>query len=238
MFGVSSFCLHAEPLDEALETLSGITGLVEIMDDGPHFIESPDQLTSYSLKYSMHAPSRGVNIASVLEPIRRAGVEVMGQCFSVAAELNADVVVHPGYFAWEEERKKALIQFRRSLRDLEGLADQYSVNYYIENMGNWNYFFLKTPDELDIIDGCGLALDVGHAHLNNCLDDFLNCRISHVHLHDNDGTDDTHSAVGEGTIDFTAVMTAVARDSATPIVEVSTLEGVISSIKSLTAIKI
>ncbi len=238
MFGVSSFCLHKEPLDEALETLSGITGLVEIMDDGPHFIESPDLLSSYSLKYTMHAPSRGVNIASVLEPIRRAGVEVMGQCFSVAGELNAGVVVHPGYFAWEEERKKALIQFRRSLRDLEGLADQYSVNYYIENMGNWNYFFLKTPDELDIIDGCGLALDVGHAHLNNCLDDFLNCRISHVHLHDNDGTDDTHSAVGEGTIDFTAVMKAVARDSATPIVEVSTLEGVISSIKSLTAIKI
>jgi sugar phosphate isomerase/epimerase len=238
MFGVSSFCLHAEPLDEALETLSGITGLVEIMDDGPHFIESPDQLSSYSFRYAMHAPSRGVNIASVLEPIRRASVEVMEQCFSVAGELDADVIVHPGYFAWEEERKKALIQFRRSLRDLEGLADQFSVNYFIENMGNWNYFFLKTPDELDIIDGCGFALDVGHANLNNCLDDFLECRISHVHLHDNDGKDDTHSAVGEGTIDFAAVMTAVARDSATPIVEVSTLGGVISSIKSLEALQI
>ena len=30
----------------------------------------------------------------------------MRQCFAIAAEVNAGVVVHPGYFAWAEEREK------------------------------------------------------------------------------------------------------------------------------------
>ena len=64
-------------------------------------------LLSYSTHFSIHAPSRGTNIASLLEPIRQASVEVIEQCFLIAAELNAGVVVHPGYFAWAEERTKA-----------------------------------------------------------------------------------------------------------------------------------
>jgi len=233
MFGVSSFCLHQESLPEALEKLSAITSLVEIMDDGRHFVNSSDELDSFSLDYVFHAPCRSVNIASILEPIRRASVEVLGQCFSVAADVDAPVVLHPGYFTWEEERDRALSQFRKSLSEIDSLAEEHGISYYVENMGNWNYFFLRSPDELNLLGDVDLALDVGHANLNHCLDEFLSCRIHHVHLHDNDGTDDSHSAVGEGTIDFRAVMDAVRRDRATPIVEVATLEGVLLSMKAL-----
>lgn len=233
MLGVSSFCLHEEPLPDALEKLSEITGLVEIMDDGRHFVNSSDELAGFSLKYAFHAPCRSINIASLHEPIRRASVEVLGQCFSVAADVNAPVVIHPGYFAWEEEREKAFEHFQKSLKEIDSLAEEYGITYYVENMGNWNYFFLRFPGELDLLGNVDLALDVGHAHLNNCLDEFLTLPFSHVHLHDNDGTDDTHSAVGEGSIDFVAVMEAVRRTKATPIVEVGTLPGVIESIRVL-----
>jgi sugar phosphate isomerase/epimerase len=233
MFGISSFCLHHEPLPDALEKLSEITGLVEIMDDGRHFVISPDVLEQFSLDYAFHAPCRSINIASLHEPIRRASVEVLGECFSVAKEVDAPVVIHPGYFAWEEERDRALAHFHTSLSELEMLAREHGITYYVENMGNWNYFFLRFPEELDTLENLKLALDVGHAHLNHCLDGFLSRSFYHVHLHDNDGREDTHVAVGEGTIDFNQVMEVVRRTKATPIVEVGTFQGVVESLRAL-----
>jgi sugar phosphate isomerase/epimerase len=206
------------------------------MDDGLHYLESAEPLESYSYRYFIHAPARGVNIASLLEPIRRASVEVLTQAFAVAAEVGAGVVIHPGYYAWVEERESAVERFRRSLSELTRAAEDLSVTFYVENMGDWEYFFLRTCDDLPLIDGIGLALDVGHANQNGCLDCFLTHPAAHFHLHDNDGTDDTHSPVGEGTIDFSAVMKAVRRSGATPIIEVETFEGVTASIPALAAI--
>jgi len=115
MFGISTFCLHEIPLPEALERLSPHTGYIEVMDEGLHYLESAEPLLSYSARFSIHAPSRGTNIASLLEPIRQASIEVIWQCFLIAAEVNACVIVHPGYFAWAEERVKAQRQLVTSL---------------------------------------------------------------------------------------------------------------------------
>jgi len=233
MFGISTFCLHKEPLDTALDTLAAVTDYIEVMDEGLHFLTDASPLERYSLKYSFHAPSRGTNLASLLEPIRKASVEVMGECFSIAAEVNADVVVHPGYFAWEEERREAEAQFVRSREELCLLAAEVSVGFSFENMGNWPYFLLKTPDELPLIGTCGFTLDVGHAHQNHCLPAFLKKNASHYHLHDNTGAEDTHDPVGSGTINFTDVMKAVNRSGVNPVIEVATLEGTLASIKAL-----
>jgi sugar phosphate isomerase/epimerase len=233
MFGVSSFCLHQEPLDRALDRLSTITDCVEVMDEGLHFLESADPLENYDFSYYLHAPSRGVNIASLLEPIRKASVEVIVQSFSIAAEVGAGVVVHPGYYAWREERERAEAGLAQSLRELAEAAREHSIRYCIENMGNWEYFFLRFPDEISLLDGTDLALDVGHANLNGCLPGFLDASFTHTHIHDNDGLQDLHTAVGTGTIDFSAVMRAVRKNGAMPIVEVETLEGTIQSIEAL-----
>ncbi|MDD1654817.1 MAG: sugar phosphate isomerase/epimerase [Methanomicrobiales archaeon] len=233
MLGISTYCLHQRPLADVLEALAPLTDCVEIMDDGPHFLETAAPLASFPFRYCFHAPARGVNIASLHEPIRKASVEVLVQCFGVAAEVDGRVVIHPGYFTWPGEREPAEERFRRSLAELRRAADQRGVRFSIENMGNWDYFFLRFPEEVPMLDGIDLALDVGHANLNGCVDRFLSCRIAHVHLHDNDGTRDSHAAVGTGTIDFRAVMAAVRRDHAIPIIEVETLEGVIRSLESL-----
>jgi sugar phosphate isomerase/epimerase len=233
MFGISTFCLHGISLTAALDRISPITGCIEIMDEGFHYLESAEPLLSYSAKYSIHAPCRGTNIASLLEPIRRASVEVMAQCFAIAAEVNAGVVVHPGYFAWAEERAKAERQLAKSLSDLTRLGEEISVRFFIENMGNWEYFFLKTPEELPLIGNTPFALDVGHAHQNLCLTEFLKFPASHFHLHDNEGKEDSHLALGEGTIDFGPVMKAVQKNNVIPIIEVATFDGVIKSIHLL-----
>lgn len=233
MFGISTFCFHDIPLMEALDRISHVTGYIEIMDEGLHYLDSAEALLSYPVKYSIHAPSRGTNIASLLEPIRRASVEVITQCFTIAGEVNAGVVVHPGYFAWAEERTKAEQQLARSLSDLSCLAEEYSVQYYVENMGNWEYFFLKTPVELSLIGDTPYALDVGHAHQNHCLAEFLRFPAGHYHLHDNEGKEDSHLALGKGTIDFEPVIKAVQKAKVIPIIEVGTFEGVIESVHLL-----
>lgn len=236
MFGISTYCLHREPLSRALDTLAPITDCVEVMDEGLHHLESAEPLESHAFRYFIHAPSRGVNIASVLEPIRRASVEVQTQAFAIAAEVGADVVIHPGYYAWSEERGRATERFRQSLGELTAAAEDLSVTFFVENMGNWEYFFLRSCDDLPLIGGIGLALDVGHANMNGCLDCFLTHPAAHFHLHDNNGDEDTHSPVGAGTIDFAAVMEAVRRSNVTPIIEVETLDGVTASITALKAI--
>jgi sugar phosphate isomerase/epimerase len=233
MLGISTFCLHDLPLPEALGKLEGLTDLVEIMDDGNHYLETAAPLAGHDLRYVLHSPSRGVNIASLREPIRRASVEVLSQCFSVAAEVEAPVVIHPGYFAWKEEREAALGQFRRSLADLKAAAGDLPVTFYVENMPAWDYFFLRFPEELPLLDGVGLALDVGHARLNGCLGGFLGQPMAHAHLHDNDGRADSHDTIGKGSIDFRPVMEAVERNHATAIIEVSTLAGVLESMEFL-----
>ena len=234
MFGISTFCLHQESLTTALEKISRVSDYIEVMDEGLHYLESAEPLLSYSHRFSLHAPCRGTNIASLLEPIRRASVEVIEQCFSIAAEVNAGVVVHPGYFAWAEERTRAERQLGVSLGDLTLLRKEYSIPFYVENMGNWDYFFLKTPDELSLIGDTPFALDVGHAHQNHCLLEFLSFPAGHYHLHDNNTKEDSHVAVGEGTIDFKPVMKAVQKNNITPVIEVATFDGVQKSIATLT----
>jgi sugar phosphate isomerase/epimerase len=236
MLGVSTYCLLGEPLHAALDRLSGITDLIEVVDEGPHFIPDPAELESYSNDFILHAPYHGVNIACLFESIREASVDVMTGCFSVAAGIGADVVIHPGYFAWDQEREQAHRQFKRSLHELTGAAEELSVTFYFENMGDMNYFNLRTPEDLDLIEGSGFALDVGHANLNHCLPGFLDATIGHMHIHDNNGKRDTHSPVGEGNIDFKPVMDALRRTRATPVIEVKSYEGVLKSIQALEAI--
>ena len=233
MLGVSTYCLHNKPLDVALEQLSGITGMVEVMDEGYHYLADTSVLENYKLHYTIHAPYHGINIASLFETIRRASIEVTLDCFLVAAEIGAKVIVHPGYFAWEQERGSARRQFNKSHEELSSAADDLSLTFYFENMGGMDYFFLRTPDELDLLGDTGLALDVGHANLNNCLNAFLETTIEHVHIHDNNGKKDSHSPVGDGDIDFGNVLAAIRRDQATPVLEVATFDGVVKSLEAL-----
>jgi sugar phosphate isomerase/epimerase len=238
MPGISTCCLMGEPLAVALGRLSPLTDLIEIMNEGPHFITGPDLIASYSQTFVLHAPFHGINIASLFESIRTASVQVTADCFATAAAIGAaGVVVHPGYFAWEQERKAADRQFRESLKDLRHAAREHSVTFWFENMGNMNFFNLRTPEDLALIGRTGLALDTGHAHLNGCLDEFLKTPFRHMHIHDNKGTADTHSAIGEGTIDFLPVKKALERTGATAVLEMKDYQSVLKSLKAFDLVK-
>lgn len=236
MLGISTCCLMNEPLSTALDRLASLTDLIEVMDEGPHFITDTDLFSSYTQKFIIHAPFHGMNIACLFESVREASVRVMVECFDVAAVIGSEVVVHPGYYAWEQEREQADRQFKQSLCELEDAARERSVTFWFENMGNMHFFNLRTPEGLRLIGNTGLVLDTGHAHINHCLPTFLETPFCHMHIHDNSGKTDTHSAIGEGTIDFRPVMAALRRTGATAVIEVKDLSAVKKSLRVLTAL--
>ena len=80
------------------------------------------------------------------------------------------------------------------------------------------------PGDLDL-RGLGLVLDVGHASISGCLDDWLDdprARLRHLHVHDNHGEgdhDDPHLGLGEGVLDAAAVMAAAREAGASVMLE-------------------
>ena len=234
MLGISTLCLHHEPLPQALEKLAAVTGYIEVMDEGLHRLETAEPLLSCSCMFSIHAPCRGTNLASLLEPIRRASVVVMEQCFAIAAEVNAPVVVHPGYFAWpQEERERAGEQLETVACGTLLCRTGIPGAVYGGEHGKLGVFPAQDADEPPLIDGCGFTLDVGHAHQNHCLPAFLNRPAQHYHLHDNNTGEDSHWAAGKGTIDFTAVIKAIKRTGGSPVIEVADFDGAVESLHTL-----
>ncbi|WAI00940.1 sugar phosphate isomerase/epimerase family protein [Methanogenium organophilum] len=233
MTGISTSCLHERSLEEALEILSGMTDFVEIIDDGPHYCQSPEVPERYSFRYSLHAPSRGVNVASTLEPIRRASVEVVSEALTIAGELNANVVIHPGYCAWAGGKVSSLRALRHSLDEIAAVADDTGVTFFVENMPKWPYFFFSTPEDYQYFDNCNICLDTGHAFMTGTLDSFLSLPFEHCHIHDNDGTEDSHSPVGSGGIDWDTVLGTLAERKVEPVLEVRSVEAVRESLATL-----
>ena len=234
--GVSTFCLHSVPLEEALNQILTLTGTVEVMDEGLHYLSSPEILFSYPAHYSIHAPSRGVNPASTLEPIRLASVEVILECAAIAAEVGAGIVIHPGYAAWEEEREHSVTQLQRSLSSIEDACQDLGIPWFLENMGNWDNFFLRYPVEREEIGTFRLALDVGHANLNHALPAFLGGEFSHMHLHDNKGDLDSHSALGTGTVNLDSVIGRAKERGIVPVLELGSIADVEGGIELYTSV--
>lgn len=215
--GCSSWCLMDRELAEALEILSARTGTVEILSDANHdLLSSGEECASFNLRYTVHAPTTDINIASIREPIRHASVRLIGEVCGKAAEIGATcVVVHPGFSPWMEMFDRSYKVLRHSLRDLAAVQDEHGVPIAIENMGSWQVCHFRDPALLPVLEEEGLSfcLDVGHAHINGALMEFLSSmRPAHVHLHDNDGSADAHMALGRGTIDLQDILQRLPRN--------------------------
>ncbi|NLN08774.1 MAG: sugar phosphate isomerase/epimerase, partial [Methanoculleus thermophilus] len=217
IIGCSTCCLMDRPLEEALGLIAGRTGLAEILSDGPHnLFRSEVVCHSFDLRYTVHAPVADINIASENEHLRRAAIRVIADLTGICDRIGAErLVVHPGHIWGEEMRGSAQAALDRSLEDLAAVQQEVNVRFAVENMGAWEVCFFREPGFLDRLAdlGLGFALDVGHAHTNGNLEEFLERGGAiHVHLHDNCGNRDDHLACGEGKIDFWRVIAALPRN--------------------------
>jgi len=119
------------------------------------------------------------------------------------------VVVHPGTISvmaakFKDKVSKDSIS---SLRECSKYADEHSIDICVENMPNIEGFLCQDikylKNVVEDIDSF-ITLDVGHAHTNHfTVEEMLKLeRIRHIHLSDNDGSYDSHNAVGSDNIDF------------------------------------
>lgn len=231
---ISTSCLTNSPLDIALESIGSLTKGIEIVDGGKHYIRKYDILESYPYKYAFFLKHFDINPASTIEPIRQAAIDTIKQRFSIAAEIGAHVIIYPGYVTFSVDLLEAKQQLSRSLTELMISAQDMGVTFMVRNTGRSDLSLLRTPDELASLSMVPLSLDIGNAHQNNCLEDFLYEGASrYICLYDNNGSTSEHLDIGKGTIDFSRVSHGMRANGATGVLEMPTYQRAYEAMKAL-----
>ncbi|MGZ4916871.1 MAG: sugar phosphate isomerase/epimerase family protein [Halobacteriota archaeon] len=230
-YGVSS-AIETDIADFILDVADTFT-IIELVSEYPHVHHSMpkiDMLTKlkkeYTLTYTMHAPFCSVNLASINPSIRKASVSEILNSIHYASTLGCKlIVVHPGIISYP----RSLSKFRRIAKENEldsflqicERAEQRKLLVCVENMPRLPPAFKEswTGDEMiKIVDACAspyvqIALDVGHCNTTDIpipsIIERFDKHIKHVHIHDNDGMRETHSIVGQGSINWWSVITAL-----------------------------
>lgn len=195
------------------------TKTIEVLDDGAHEL-TPSRIASlkeiakkHGIEYSLHAPFVDVNIASPIKPMLTLSLKRVKQSINHASALDAIlVVIHPGAYtgissftpgaSWKQNTE--------SLEDIYRYAEKKGVNVAIENLPAKYWFLMSSPQDFirfykETGLSIGIVLDLGHAHLEGQIEPFFNQvadKIVHVHASNNDGSDDQHNGVEDGTINY------------------------------------
>jgi sugar phosphate isomerase/epimerase len=218
--GLSMLHMLSRPFKEMVTQVPhSETTYIEIVDDGLHALNKrrvsilKDIAASYDLKYSVHAPFSDLNIASPSKVMLNAALRRMKTSLASASALNASVwVFHPGtrtgisQFYPGEDWRQNLKTSRRILRT----AQDFGVAVGIENVPEPFPFLMKSVEDFtrfyaEVDADIGFVLDVGHANINKQTADFLTTfkdRVIHIHASDNDGEEDQHLGICDGTADW------------------------------------
>lgn len=139
-------------------------------------------------------------------------MEVTKKAISLAQELKAKYVVYH-YNNMEvlpDKREKMLEITRRNLHEVNRMAKEAGVEVLIENVGVCslgNVIF----DEQEFIEEClampnNVLIDIGHAWCNGWdlehVISSLKDKIVSYHVHNNNGKNDQHKRMHDGTLDF------------------------------------
>ena len=236
--GVSSpsFCTY--PYEDVLEGISKIFSHWEIVSEADHYLPMiglslESMMKSYDLTYSIHAPFNDINIASLNESVREMSVIELIKIMNMASELDIKTVtIHPGLYSMVVSglEDRSIMAAKRSLRTLDRMAQECGVRLCVENMPGFRFFLGQTAEQMsELLEGTNLpiCLDIGHANTTGQLNeiiDTLGNRIMNVHIHDNDGKQDQHLTIGEGTVDFDDCLKRLSSYGGRYIIECKTLE--------------
>jgi sugar phosphate isomerase/epimerase len=208
---VSTLALSPAPLNDILTYLEDKNvKYCEVINEYPYNKIERDIVDSYNIKITVHSPLSDVNIASYNDTMRNSSISQIKNSIDIASKLEPGlVVVHPGQIPilGKKFEEKILKQCIESLNECSIYAKENDVLMCVENMPDIDGLLLKDINDLnevaDEIDSY-ITLDVGHAYnMNFHVSEMFNSpRIRHIHLSDNDGSFDTHNAIGSGDINF------------------------------------
>lgn len=207
-----SFC-HDDPVQTLARCTEAGFDVWEVVGDGRHFLpEAHDALAealpSYDVTLQLHAPIADVNIGSLNPRAWELSVATHEDSLRAAAELGIEnVTVHPGNHSplSRGHYDKVHAATRRAIQRLDAVAEEHGVSPNLENVPrNWAFETDRVERLVDLVDGTsfGLTFDMGHAHVADRWDEFFDVvdRIGNVHIHDNQGDNDDHLTLDEGTV--------------------------------------
>lgn len=216
MYGIHIH-LSYKKLLENIETARERRLNLEIYFDS-HTLDILTEQDLYNLKESLnwnptlssHGPFMDMSPGGADEKVRRVTLERFLRLVEIAKVLRPEVLVfHPGYDKWRfygHERLWLENSIKTWSAVLEQSKDIVSL-IAIENV------FEEDPSTIEALingidsDRFGVCLDIGHFHLFSKRPlkewiDRLGHRLIEVHIHDNNGREDEHLAMEEGTVDF------------------------------------
>lgn len=184
-------------------------------------LKTVNELVSQTgISVTLHLPFVDTNIASLMPTIRKASVEQTLRGLEYAHAVNAGcAVLHTGkVFIYQPLPFTAAYDaLHTSLAELKG----GSVPIALENLALYPDGLVREPEMLQMFTqraGMHNCLDFGHAHIETWqlwrdesvrgedliqkYIDVLGDDIIHLHLCNNNGKDDLHTATDKGTIPF------------------------------------
>lgn len=178
-------------------------------------IEKPDlekliERLDWNPALTLHAPFMDMNPGAVDTMVRSVTQVRFRQLLNVAAILKPRAAVfHAAYDRWRYSGRKD-IWLEYSLDTWHKVVDSASkigLRVAVENVFDEDPEALKMLIEKIGSPDFGFCFDTGHFNLFSKVSmeqwfESLGKNLIEVHLHDNDGTADTHWALGRGDIDF------------------------------------
>jgi sugar phosphate isomerase/epimerase len=236
-FGVSTYLYHAQRLcrDHLLEIAAHGFDCVEVYATRTHFdYHNPSAiadlqgwLAGAGLELrSIHAPTAesftggrwggSLSLASTDPAARAHAVSETEAALHVARRLPVPVLVaHLGVPRTQrsEGAGDSRAAARRSIEELLRIAEPLGVRIAVEVIPNE---LSRTGSIVHLVeqelDGAGICLDFGHAHLDGDVVEAVETVSEHLiatHVHDNRGRSDDHLLPFDGTIDWAGTLLAV-----------------------------
>lgn len=172
-----------------------------------------ETLSAHQLEIMAHLPTF-LSIADLYKSIRNTSINEYIKALEAGTALGIKkFVIHPGSIRGlgKQVKHKATKYADESLALIVSKAAELNVTLCIENMfpdtfsptepHEFEKFFLNHPE-------LRFTLDIAHAHIGTKKDrstEFIRRyaeKLSHIHISDNYGKEDSHLPIGVGMIDF------------------------------------
>lgn len=193
--------------------------------------ELKEILSTSNVELSVHSSFFELNLGSMYAELRKLVLDQIEKCIKFSSNINAKMVtVHSGYFPLSDDynvlRSAARERFEYDLKTCVRIAEEHSIKLSLENMDSPKFFVhcLEEAAKLaEKIDGLGITLDIAHLHIykSRCgiqspekqiaeeIVSLLENRLTHLHLSDNIGREDSHLSPRDGQINFEPIVEAI-----------------------------
>ena len=155
-------------------------------------------------------PNSIITITEAQKSKRLDMVDEIKRTLEIAETIPFRYLIQHLGVAWEEYDERKIDYAFSALEEINLFARQRGVEVLLENTPNELATAERLMMFLDVTHlNVNVCFDVGHAHMHGSVENeyrLLKPRIRSTHVHDNNGTDDSHLFPGKGSIDWLATM--------------------------------